>query len=203
MDPELFKPLIARAKAGEDAAADTLFVAAFDPLSAEVVRLMDPILRSRLQPEDIVQEVYALAWPKLGEVDCENFVLFLGWLKTIARNKVNDLRDGLLADKRDVMREAGRPATANSAQTTIFDRIPSPKSTPSMGVARKEAIALMMARLSRLPEDYRQVLNLRFIQGLTVIEIAQRLNESEGAVHMRCSRALKRLGDQMGPRSEF
>lgn len=203
MDDQRFRQVFAKAVAGDAAAADSLFVAAYEVLHAAVARQMDPILLARLQAEDVIQEVYAAAWPKLEDGCFDTFAAFTGWLKTIAKNKLIDLRRGYLAAKHDVKREIARPRAADSSYTTFLDRVASSSPTPSRGAARSEAMALLVTQLSRLPDDYRCVLQLRYVRGLSVPEIADRLNDTEGAVHMRCARALRKLGEQMGSASNY
>jgi RNA polymerase sigma-70 factor (ECF subfamily) len=160
---------------------------------------MDPILCARLQTEDVVQEVYAAAWPKLADGDYPNFAAFLGWLKAIAHNKLIDLRRCFLAERHDVKREVGRPVGQNSSYTTLLDRVASPSSS----AARREALAILVTRLARMPEDQRRVLQMRYVQGLSVRDVAERLKRSEPAVHMLCHRALKKLQELMGSRSQY
>ena len=47
--------------------------------------------------------------------------------------------------------------------------------------------------LAALPDDYREVIILRNLEGLSHAEIAQRLNRSPGAVRMLWVRALAAL----------
>ena len=203
MDEGIFKELIARIKAGDDTAADQLFIASHEPLFREVDRHMDPIICARFQAEDVVQEVFTAAWAKLRDAEFDNFTAFLGWLKTIATNKMIDIRRHLMNDKINIRREVCDVSNSRATFVALKDRMPSPKSTPSVGARRREATALLMFQLSRLPEDYQQVLRLRFVQGLPVSEIAAQLKATEGAVHMRCSRALKKLNEYMGRASKF
>lgn len=204
MEHEQFRSMIERAKSGEQDAADFLFVACFEALRASVARLMDRVLlRARLEPEDIVQETYVAAWPKLAESDFENFGAFVAWLKTIARNKVIDIRRGLLAEKKGANRQISRAGGKTSSYVDLLNRVASPKSTPSSGVARHEALARMAGQMWRLPEDHRSVIQWRFIQGLPVAEVAQRMKRSEPAIHMLCHRALKKLQQLMGSPSKY
>ena len=52
----------------------------------------------------------------------------------------------------------------------------------------------LLARLDALPEDYRRVLVLAKIEGLTTAEMAERLGKSREAVALLVYRALKRFG---------
>ncbi|HON66093.1 MAG TPA: RNA polymerase sigma factor, partial [Phycisphaerae bacterium] len=128
---------------------------------------------------------------------------FLAWLRTIAENKLIDVRRGLLAEKRDVRRNVARSAGAGQSYSDLVDRVAAISSTPSRRVARQEAVAITLVQMAQLPDDYRRVIQWRVIQGLSVQEVARLLNRSEDAVHMLCYRALKKLGELMGEPSAY
>ena len=56
-----------------------------------------------------------------------------------------------------------------------------------------------LERLQELPENYREVLILRYVDGLTPGEIAKQISESENAVSVRIHRGLKKLKDLLEP----
>ena len=109
----------------------------------------------------------------------------------------------LLADKRDVRRQASAWVDKGGSYVDVLDRVSSPLTTPSRAAARSEAVAVLMVRMLQLPEDYRQVIRWRLIDGLEVAEVARRLNRSEAAVHMLCHRALRQLRELMGTASDY
>jgi RNA polymerase sigma factor (sigma-70 family) len=59
--------------------------------------------------------------------------------------------------------------------------------------AQQEAVERLLKRLDALPEDYRRVLILAKIEGLSTAEIAERLGKSREAVALSVYRALKRF----------
>lgn len=192
------------AQGGDEDAADVLFVSAFDSLYTLVSRRLNSILKAgALEPEDVIQEVYAAAWPKLRSAQFPDHGAFVKWLRTIARNYMVDLYRRLRADKRDVLRTVAPPPGKTTGYLSLLDRLGGDHPSPSQGAARREALAIMSTQLWRLPEDYRQVIRLRFIQGLRVPEVARQLGRTESAVHMLCHRALKRLRTQMGTTSKY
>jgi RNA polymerase sigma-70 factor, ECF subfamily len=204
MDDQLFSVLMGRVQAGDRDAIGTLLVAGFDATRAAVARCMDDVLaRGHLEPEDIVQEAFAAAWPKMPEMRFNGFEAFQAWLRTVAENKVIDVRRALLADKRDIRREVNRAVGQSRSYADLLNGLMVAGSTPTRQVARKEAIAVLMVQMAQLPQDYRQVIQLRIIQGLPASEIAGLLGRSEDAVYMLCYRALKKLGEMMGPSSNY
>ncbi len=204
MDDARFKTAMLDVKAGKTAAMDALLVASFDPLRAAISHQMGELLaKAQLEPEDIIQEVYAAAWANLPTADFDRFEGFVSWLRQIAENKLVDMQRAMLADKRDVRRQSPAWGVQSGTYVNLLDQVSSPLSTPSRGAARSEAMALLMVRMQQLPEDYRQVIHWRLIDGLPVAEVAERLGRSESAVHMLCHRALKQLRELMGAPSNY
>jgi RNA polymerase sigma-70 factor (ECF subfamily) len=62
----------------------------------------------------------------------------------------------------------------------------------------RERELLLAQLLERLPEDHRDVLVLRHLEGLSHEEIARRMGRSPGAVRMLWVRALARLQVEAG-----
>ncbi len=204
MEARRFDELLRQAQGGDQAAADWVFAECFKPLRAVIEKQLDPILqKARYEPEDIIQEVYALAWLHLATADFDNKAAFFGWLKTIAKNKMIDMRQNLLAQKHDVKRNISAVGRASSSYVDLVPKLVADSSTPSTKAARHEAVAILVAQMWRLPQDYRQVIQWRFVQGLSVAEVAQRLSRSEPAVHMLCHRALNKLRGLMGTPSKY
>jgi RNA polymerase sigma-70 factor, ECF subfamily len=204
MQDARFREIMAQVKTGKVAAMDALLVAGFDPLRLAIDRQMGDVLRkAQLEPEDVIQEVYAAAWTSLPKAQLDTFEAFLAWLRQIAENKLIDMHRAILADKRDIRRQAPAWGVQSGTYINLLDQVSSPLSTPSRGAARNEAMAVLMVRMQQLPEDYRRVIHWRLVDGLPVAEVARRLERSEAAVHMLCHRALKQLRELMGAPSDY
>ena len=104
------------------------------------------------------------------------------WLLHVARQKLID-------HHRRVTRH---PAIVldNEITETLFA---SEDHAPEQAVLRHEDHALLRKLFASLPEQYQQVLWLRFAYGLRSKEIGEQLQKSEGAVRMLLSRALNCL----------
>ena len=75
----------------------------------------------------------------------------------------------------------------------LADKSPSPGSAAQ----RHERAILLAAELSNLPEDYREVLILRNLEGLPFPVVAERLDRSPGAVRMLWFRAIQKLRERL------
>lgn len=204
MDDAQFTSIVRLARSGDQAAAGCLFTASYRTLRLFLDNAMDVVLRkSQLEPEDIIQDVFAAAWRQLGEGEFKCWAAFLGWLKTITTNRVIDLRRRMLTDKRNVNREITDGGGHSTSYVQLANRLAGALTSPSRGVARHEAVACLIAQLWRLPDDYRQVIQLRFLDGLSVVQVAAKMKRSEPAIHMLCHRALLKLRDLMGSSSRY
>jgi RNA polymerase sigma-70 factor (ECF subfamily) len=75
--------------------------------------------------------------------------------------------------------------------------------TPSGAAATREAVGLVQAAVDRLPEDYRRVVRLYELQGLSIHDVAADMGRSEGAVKMLLARARDRLRESLGSSSRY
>lgn len=185
--------LIQRARSGDESAVQRLVVLYHPRLKARLLRQMDAVMRSKLEPEDILQQVYMEAFRAIGHFEHQGPDSFLRWMYAILDRKLIDEHRALRAERRDVRREA-KPGT--SGQTTYIDllaRVTAGGGSPSQVVRKEEALDVLEACVAALPEHYREVIRMRFIEGRPVAEVAANLKRTVGSIHMICHRALKQL----------
>ena len=160
---------------------------------------MDPTMRSKIEPEDILQQVYLETFRAIGQFDYQGKDSFLRWMYAILDRKLIDEHRAMRAERRDVRREVKPTGPTTGQHTTYVDlmaRVMAEGSTPSQVVRKDEAIGVLSACVATLPEHYREVIQMRFIEGLPVADVARRLNRSIGSIHMLCHRALRQLREQ-------
>ncbi|MBX3396197.1 MAG: sigma-70 family RNA polymerase sigma factor [Phycisphaerae bacterium] len=190
--------LIDEARKGDESAAQRLLVLYHPRLRARLQRQMDHVMRSKIEAEDILQQVYLEAFRALNQFTYQGPDSFLRWLNAILDRKLIDEHRALRAERRDVRREVKQTA-ASGNQTTYVDlmaRIMSSGTTPSRVVRKTEAVNAIEDCLANLPEHYREVIQMRFIEGLPVAAVAKQLDRSIGSIHMICHRALKQLREE-------
>jgi RNA polymerase sigma-70 factor (ECF subfamily) len=131
---------------------------------------------NRQAADDLVQETYArvLSKPRLLKNDDD-----IGYLVRTMRNIFLDQR-----------RQAARRAT-DAADPEDFERMQSGGTSPHDAVEQRD----MMATISRLPEEFRDVLVAVDVVGLSYKESAELLKVPEGTVMSRLYRARKRVID--------
>jgi len=156
-------------------------------------------MRARLEPEDILQQVYLEAFKAIATFRYLGPNSFLRWLFTILDRKLIDEHRALHADRRDVRRElqGSAPPTHATTYVDLLHRLQAASGTASQVVRKNEAIGIMTACLASLPDHYRRVIQLRFIEGKPVADVAEELERSIGSIHMICHRALLQLREQV------
>jgi RNA polymerase sigma-70 factor (ECF subfamily) len=150
-------------------------------------------LQAKAGISDLVQETYAEAHLDFAHFQGRSEAELAGWLEQILRNNIANFvgrfRD---TDKRRIDREVPLHGPAGNGM-----QIPAPEATPSAEAMKNEAAEALTEALARLPEDYRQVIELRHQQNLTFAEVAAQMDRSEAAVRKLWARALERWREEV------
>jgi RNA polymerase sigma-70 factor, ECF subfamily len=148
-------------------------------------RRMDGAVALRMDASDLVQQTCLSIIRHLDQIGGENLEEFRKWLRMVhERNIANALRDHVGAACRSVRREAAVPSDA--------DLISSAPSPTQRALENERAVALAKA-LEGLPEDQREAVRLRYLEGFLVREVADRMGRSTDAVVGLLRRGLERL----------
>jgi len=186
--------LVTMAKRGDNSAQDRL-CRVYGERVRRIVRLrMGSELRSKLESMDLVQDVLMGALRDLGDFTYRNEGDFLRWLTRIAENELRDNFNKLHADKRDIRKEVRLDNHSPSTGKDLF-RIAAPidATTPSVIMSRKEELDRLEEAIDELKPEYREVIVLKRIEGLSYKEIGDKLGKSPDAVGMLLSRAMASL----------
>lgn len=170
---------------------EELMVAHLAPLTAFIRVRTGPALGMRESISDLVQstcrEILENTDRELGD-DGE----FRAWLYITAERKIKDKARFWNAARRAKDRE-GPVFSDGQALLSCYQRF----AAPSADAAMADEIARVESSLQALPEDYRDIILLHFIVGLTHEEIGQRLDRSAVACRKLLSRALARLAQNL------
>ncbi len=159
-----------------DPAIEQRFLTLYDETADAVYRHCYFRVHDRELAKDMTQEAYARTWNTLakGGIEIDNLKAFLF---RIASNLVIDHYRKKKEASLEVMAESGFDPVGDDAEV-IVDH-----------AAAGEALAMVQ----HLPDNYREVIVLRFANNLTITEIAEIIGENENAVSVRIHRALKKL----------
>lgn len=173
--------LVALAKSGDKEAVSALYEAyaqsIFQYISFRVV--------SRMTAEDLTAEVFLRMVRNISTFE-DRGLPFGAWLFRIAGNL---LIEHFRQDKRVML-------------TILSDDERGDDSESFRRIENEEDRQQLMTALGALPQEYQDVLILRFMQSLSHSEVAAILGKSDIAVRSIQHRALKALGDQIGAPSE-
>ena len=160
-------------------------------------------LESELQAKggasDLVQETFLEAQRDLRGFRGTTEAELLAWLQKILTNNVANFRRRYRWVSK---RRAGREKSLDSSAGAhwLREKIVSDSTSPSGRAARLEEAEMLNRALEQLPDDYRQVVQLRHQEQLSFKEIGQRMNRSPDAARMLWGRAFERLAIGRFPR---
>jgi RNA polymerase sigma-70 factor, ECF subfamily len=135
-------------------------------------------LRDRGTAEDVHQQVFLEVWQRAPDYDPERASV-LTWIMTIARSRAID----------ELRRRRPEPHDPSGSFEIAED--PDPELSPDALIERWRVAHL----LSQLRPEEAELLRMRFYEGLSQSEIAERTGIALGTVKMRMVAALRRLRD--------
>ena len=186
--------LVILAKEGDDSALEQL-CRIYGERVRRIIRLrMGKEIRPRLDSMDLVQDALILALGGLKDFTYKNEGDFLRWLSRITQNALRDNLDKLYTDKRDIRKEV-RLENYGPTTGSGFVGTPGPiqTTTPSVIMSKKEDLDKLEKAIDQLKPDYREVIVLSKIDGLSYKEIGDRLGKSIDSVGHLLSRAMVAL----------
>ena len=193
-----FETLLNHARRGETPAQGDL-LRRFEPWLRLLARIQcESRFQAKFDASDIVQQTLleaVRAFPQFrGSTEAE----LTAWLRRIlAHALAHEVRRYHGAQKRDVTLEVSLDAALAQSSQRLGAMLAESGPSPSQQVAQRELDVLLAEVLARLPDNYREVLILRHLEGLSHDEIALRMNRTAGAVRMLWTRALVALRQEL------
>lgn len=187
-DRELDQQLVERVQRGDKFAFDLLV----SKYQRRLGRLISRFVRDTAEAEDVTQEAFIKAYRALPSFRGDS--AFYTWLYRIG---INTAKNHLLANKRRPListfreTEDGEPYEDASLQHEV--------STPENELMSKQVVNVVQLSLQQLPEELRNALTLREIEGLSYEEIADVMNCPIGTVRSRIFRAREAVAENLRP----
>lgn len=198
--------IIQRVRAGEDEALAEFFHTQRGRLRRLVEFRLDPRLRGRLDPDDILQEGYLAAVKRKRHFRGDDEASLFVWLRLVVQQTLVDAhRRHLGAKQRDAYRETPlhRRTPAGPTSASLAVTLVGSLTTPTLAVRRAELSEQLAAALEQMDPTDREVLALRHFEELTNQEVAEELGIQQKAASIRYVRALKRLKRILSDLPEF
>ena len=168
----------AAAQEGEVASFETLMLPHLDA----AYNLAKWLLRNEDDARDVVQEAYLRAFKSFGGFHGSNG---RPWLLTIVRNTAYNLIK---------KNQTANLTTSFDEEQHVLDR---ESSSPATALEQDEESKLVRQAMERLPDEFREVLVLRHLEGLSYKEIADVAHLAPGTVMSRLARARSKLREYL------
>jgi RNA polymerase sigma-70 factor, ECF subfamily len=136
-------------------------------------------LRNDSEAEDVVQQAVLQAFHNLGQFRRE--ASFKTWLSKITSNEVIHVRRGKAI------------APVKPLPGNVAERLADPATPADLQLQRRQETARLRQALTKLPEKYRLIIELRDLRELSVAATAQSLSLTVANVKTRHHRARKLL----------
>ena len=195
--------LVKQAVEGDRAALTELLGRHAPTVRQNVAKQIPRRRRSLLSEDDVMQQTYADAFRGIGQFVAIEDGSFAGWLSSLAQCNLQDAIRMLEAEKRGGDRRRLDVVRSDDSFVSLCELLSSSGSTPSGHFARVEARSALEQAIERLPQTYRQVVQMYDLEDRTIQDVSAALNRSPGAVYMLRSRAHDRLRELLGKASKF
>ena len=183
--------LVERTVAGDTRAYELLVM----KYQRRIERLIGRMVRDSDLVEDIAQETFIRAYRALSQFRGE--AQFYTWLYRIA---VNTAKKALVDLKRDpLVTESALKGGEDDDETSAVENDLTSPETPETVLAAKEIAAAVNQAMEALPDELRQAVTLREIEGLSYEEIAEAMDCPIGTVRSRIFRAREAISAKVRP----
>lgn len=184
---ELDQVLVKRVQEGDRRAFDLLV----RKYQHKVIAVITRYVNDWAEAQDVAQEAFVRAYRALGNFRGES--QFYTWLYKIATNTAKNylVSQGRRPPTDDVQVD---DAVYLDAAVKLKD-----SSTPERELLRQEIERTVFETVEALPEELRQAITLREVDGLSYEEIAEKMNCPIGTVRSRIFRAREAIDSQLRP----
>lgn len=152
---------------------------------------LEPRLRGRVDPSDVVQQTLLKAHQKRDQFQGRTEAELLAWLRAILTNHLADAVRRL--GPRHGVQECSLEETLEQSSARLESFLAAEDDSPSRGAIRQERLLRLAEAMASLPEDQRTALELKHLHDQPVSEISRTMGKSPPAVASLLYRGLKRL----------
>ena len=172
--PEFYRAL----KRGDEAAYSKLV----SEQNQHLIDFLIGIIRSKEDAEEITQDIFIYVWQNRESIDFEKNIY--GYMYTIAKNRSVDY----------FRQKKKREQFISEQYHAPVSHVDSPEDITLL----RETESHIEKIISSMPESMKRIYNMRFIEGLSNNEIANRLATTPSNVRLQISNALKRIRNGLG-----
>jgi RNA polymerase sigma-70 factor, ECF subfamily len=187
-DREIDRQLVARAQQGDRQAFNLLV----EKYQRKLARLLSRFIRDPAEVEDVTQEAFIKAYRALPAFRGDS--AFYTWLYRIG---INTAKNYLMA----MGRRAPTSTEVEAEDAEGFEEGEQLRdiNTPESVLLSNEIAETVNSTIEQLPEELRQAIQMREIEGMSYEEIAQAMNCPIGTVRSRIFRAREAIAERLRP----
>lgn len=185
---EIDQLLVERVQRGDKKAFELLV----SKYQRKLMRLVSRLVRDQAEAEDVVQEAFIKAYRALANFRGDS--AFYTWLYRIG---INTAKNYLVSQGRRA--PTSTDADIEEAETFVDADGLRDINTPESLLASKQIAETVNAAMMSLPEELRNAITLREIEGLSYEEIAEVMLCPIGTVRSRIFRAREAIAEKLRP----
>lgn len=169
-------------------------IAKYEPYLRMLARThMRASYQAKLGASDIVQQTMLQAFKAMDQFRGETEAEYRGWLRQILVRQMCHLDRDLHRDKRDVRREQSMQQKVAQSSMRLEGLLAGPQATPSQNVVIIESISQLVQGIESLPEAQRDAIQLHYLEGLKLADVAESMGKTTGAIAGLLHRGMKQL----------
>lgn len=157
---------------------------------------------AQLDASDVVQQAILQAHERKSQFRGETEGEWLAWLRAILANALANALRRFHVQARDVGKERSLEAELERSTSRLEILLAADLTSPSERAIQGEDLVLLAQAITRLPEDQRRVVELHYLKGLTVAEVAEQMDRTRPAAVGLLFRGLKRLRELLRDRED-
>ena len=178
--------LLRYARRYDGAASQELLMRFRDPLLKRIRLMMGDKVRRKAESQDFLQQVMVDFLKASHSFEIRSDKDILRWLTAVARNNIRD------AGRRRRVQAFESLSSCFTAGEVVVDA-----PSPFTQVVMHEDTVRLLEGLEKLKDDYRKVIDLHHLEGLSLKSVAARMGRSHDAVKKLHTRAMIRLGSHI------
>ena len=177
--------LLKKAKNGDTQAFGELY----DLFADRIFRFIHFKIQDKAHAEDLLQEIFIRAWRGMATFRIEADANFTGWIYKIAQNATNDQLRKMYRNPESLELDENMAVSESGSNAESLDK--------------KIEFESVREAFEYLPVQYKQILELRYVQDLTVQEVCKITGKTALAVRLAQHRALKQLRKIIGEKYDL
>jgi RNA polymerase sigma-70 factor, ECF subfamily len=190
--------LLAQARHGDREALGQLLEAQRTALHRLAQRQLEGRIAARVDASDIIQQTFLEAHRSFAQFTGLDAREWGAWLQAILDHKVaGAIRDHALLQKRNVGRERSLDDSQKGGAAPLKQELDAGFSTPSQKAIRGEEAQRLTQALTALPDDQREAVRLRHLEGWKLADIARHLGRTPAATAGLIKRGMQALRRQL------